>query len=246
LHLSASPLRLASDCSRTDNSEIQDLASPWDTIPIPAQDATQQRSAATTRQEASLGAKGVTNHTTDTRTSKHPDFNPQVTQPTRRHTSCKPDGREHGHAHHPHPRRTQPASAIGPYDPCKTANVTAAIWPGGNARAKFRALTPACTTPSPRGRIRASLLGPRSSDLSRGQSKECYPGIRHRDCSKNQYQTSTKKRQATLRLPAEILQQANGGREEDARATTLCMAWHAQQETSSCATIPTDTGRRGH
>ena len=47
---------------------------------------------------------------------------------------------------------------------------------------------------------------------------------------------------------AEILQPANhpGGREEEARATTLCMAWHAQQETSSCATIPTDTGRRGH
>ena len=29
---------------------------------------------------------------------------------------------------------------------------------------------------------------------------------------------------------AEILQQANGGREEEARATTLCRAWHAQQE----------------
>jgi len=24
------------------------------------------------------------------------------------------------------------------------------------------------------------------------------------------------------------------------------MAWHAQKETSNCATIPTDTGRRGH
>ena len=40
----------------------------------------------------------------------------------------------------------------------------------------------------------------RSSDLSRGQSKECYPGMRHQDCSKNWYQTSTKKRWATLRL----------------------------------------------
>ena len=49
----------------------------------------------------------------------------------------------------------------------------------------------------------------------------------------------------TLRT-AEILQQANGGCVEEARATTLCMAWHAQQETTSCATIPTDTGRRGH
>jgi len=45
---------------------------------------------------------------------------------------------------------------------------------------------------------------------------------------------------------AEILQLANDGREERARATTLCMAWHAQQETSNCATIPTDTGRRDH
>jgi len=155
------PLRLA-DCGRTDNSEIQGLASPWDTILIPAQDATQQRGAATTRREASLGAKGITNYTTGTRTRIHPDSNPQATQPTRRHTSCKPDGREHGHAHHPHLRRAQPASAIGPYNPCKTANAAAAIWPGGNARAKFRALTLACTTPSPRGRIRASPLGPQT------------------------------------------------------------------------------------
>jgi len=156
------PLRLASDCGRTDNSEIQGLASPWDTIPKQEQDATQQRGAATTRREASLSAKGVTNYTTGTRTSRHPDSNPQATQLTRRHTSCKPDGREHGHAHHPHPRRAQPASAIGPFDPCKTANATSAIWPGGNARAKFRALTLACMTPSPRGRIQASPLGPRT------------------------------------------------------------------------------------
>jgi len=40
--------------------------------------------------------------------------------------------------------------------------------------------------------------------------------------------------------------EGHGGREEEARATTSCMTWHAQQETSSCATIPTDTGRRGH
>jgi len=162
LHLSASPQRLASDCGRTDNSEIQDLASPWDTIPMPAQDATQQRGAAMTRREASLGAKGVTNHTTGTRKSENPDFNPQATQSTRRYKSCKPDRREHGHAHHPHPRRAQPASAIGPYDPCKTANAVAGIWPGGNTRTKLRALTPVCTTPSPRGRIRASPFGPRT------------------------------------------------------------------------------------
>jgi len=151
------PLRLASDCGRTDNLEIQGLASPWDTIPIQSQDATQQRGAAITLRQASLGAKDVTTYTTGTRTSIHPDSNPQATQPTRRHTSCKTDGREHGHAHHPHPRRTQPAS-----DPRKTANAAAAIWPGGNARAKFRALTLACTTPSPRGRIQASPLGPQT------------------------------------------------------------------------------------
>jgi len=45
---------------------------------------------------------------------------------------------------------------IGPCDPCKTANAAEAIWSGGNARVQFRA----CTTPSPRGRIRASPLGP--------------------------------------------------------------------------------------
>jgi len=162
LHLSASPLRLTSDCGRTDNSEIQGLASPWDTIPIPAQDATQERGAAMTQREASLGAKGVTNHTTGTRTRKLPDSNPQVTQATRRHTSCKPNGQERGHAHHPHPRRAQPASVIGPYNPCKTANAAAAILPGGNARAQFRALTLACTTPSLRGRIQASPLGPQT------------------------------------------------------------------------------------
>jgi len=159
LHLSASPTEA---CGRTNNSEIQGLASPWDTILIPAQDATQQRGAATTRREASLSAKGVTNYTTGTRTNIHPDFNPQATQLTRRHTSFKPDGREYGHTHHPYPRRAHPASAIGPYNSCKTVNAAAAIWPGGNARAKFRALTLACTTPSPWGRIQASLLGPRT------------------------------------------------------------------------------------
>ena len=156
------PQRLVSDYGRTDNSEIQGSASPWDTILVPAQDATQQRRAATTRREAGLGSKGVTNYTTGTRTSIHPYFNPQATQPTRRHTSCKPDGREHGHAHHPYLRRAQPASAIRPYNSCKTANAAATIWPGGNARVKLRALTLACTTPSSRGRIQASPLGPQT------------------------------------------------------------------------------------
>jgi len=119
--------RITSDCGRTDNSEIQGLSRPWDTIPIQTQDATQQRGAATTRREASLGAYHVTNYTTDTRTSKNPDSNPQApTQLTRRNKRCNPDGREHGNnAHHPHPRRAQPASMIGPYDPCKTTNTAA-------------------------------------------------------------------------------------------------------------------------
>ena len=198
------PLSLASDCGRTDNSAIQGLASPWDTILKPTQDATQQRGAVMTWREAGLSAKGVTNYTTGTRTSIHPDFNPQATQQTRRHTSFKPDRWEYGHAHHPYPRRTQPASTIRPYNPCKTANATAAIWPGGNARAKFRALTLACTTPMiPLGKDTGKPA--RSSDLSKGQSKECYPGMRHRNCSKNQYQASTKKHLATLRLQQQLI-----------------------------------------
>jgi len=99
---SVSPTEATSTCGRTDNSEIQGLASPWDNILIPAQDATQQCCAATTRREAGFGAKGV------------------------------------------------------------TTNAAATIWPGRNARANFRAHTLACTTPSPRGRIRASPLSPRT------------------------------------------------------------------------------------
>ena len=91
---------------------------------------------------------------------------------------------------------------------------------------KSRAPGPACTIPSLRGRIRASPLG---AQRKAGQHSG------YNNCSIHTLHT------------AEILQPANGGREEEARATTLlCMAWHAQQETSSCATIPTDTGRRGH
>jgi len=207
-----------------------------DYILIPAQDATQQRGAATTRRESGLGTKGVTNYTTGTRTSIHPDFNPQATQPTRRHTSCKPDGREHGHAPHPYTRRAQPASAIGPYNPCKTANAAAAIWPGGNARAKFRALTLACTTPSPRGRIRASPLGPRTwaGDRARNATPACNTGTAAKTSTKQaqrnagQHSGYSNSSLHTLHT-AEILQQANGCRKEEARASTLCMAWHAQQ-----------------
>jgi len=161
-HLRSPPLRLTSTCGRTDNSKIQGLASSCDNILIPAQDPTQRRGAATNQQEAGLNARGVTTITTGTRTSKLQDYNPQATQPTRRHKSCKSDEREHGHAHHPHPRRAQPASKTGPYDACKTTNAAATTWPGRNARANFRAHTLACMTPSLRGRTRASPLGPRT------------------------------------------------------------------------------------
>jgi len=177
-----SALRLTWDCGRTDNLEIQGLASTWDAILIPAQDATQQRGAATTQREASLGAKGVTNYTTGTRTSKHQDSNPPAhTQPTWRHKRCKPDGREHGHnAHHPHLRCAQSAATSGPYDPCNTTNTAAPTWPGRNSTAKVQAPNLACTIPSLRGRTRAT----QSSDLSRGQSKDSCPGMRLRPCSK--------------------------------------------------------------
>ena len=91
--------------------------------------------------------------------------------------------------------------------------------------AKTQAPGPACTIPFPRGRTQAIPLGAqRKSGQHSGYS----------NCSIHTLHTS------------EIFQQANGGHEEEARATTLCMAWHAQQETTSCATIPTDTGRRGY
>jgi len=45
---------------------------------------------------------------------------------------------------------------------------------------------------------------------------------------------------------AEILQPVNCCHKKEARATTLCMAWQAQQQASSCDTIPTDSGQRGH
>jgi len=147
-------------------------------------------------------------------------------QPTRRHNRCKPDGQKHGHtAHHPHPWQAQPAATIGPYAPCNQIHTTATTWPGKSFVAKAQTPGPACTIPSLRGRTRASPLG---TQRKAGQHSG------YSNCSIHTLHT------------AEILQRANGGREEEARATTLCMTWHAQQETSNCATIPTDTGRRGH
>ena len=141
-------------------------------------------------------------------------------------TVAKPDGWKHGHtAHHPHPGQAQPAATIGPYAPRSQIHTTTTTWPGKNYAAKDQAPGPACTTPSLRGRTRASpLRAQRKAGQHSGYS----------NCAIHTLHT------------AEILQQANGGREEETRATTLCMAWHAQQEASSCATIPTDTGRRGH
>jgi len=143
-------------------AHLERLASSWDNILIPAQDATQRHGAVTTRREACLCARGVTAITTGTRTSKLQDSNPQETQQTQRHKSCKPDRWEHGHAHHPHLRRAQPTSKTGPYDPCKTTNAAATTWPGRNARANFPGHTLPGTTPSLRGRARASPLGPRT------------------------------------------------------------------------------------
>jgi len=153
-----------STCGRTDNSETQGLASSWDIILIPAQDATQRRGAATTRREAGLGARGVTKINTGTRTSKHQYSDPQApTQPIQRHKRCKPDGWEHGYnARHPHPWQAQPAATIGPYNLCNTTNAAAPTWTGKNSTAKVKAPNPASTIPSLRGRIRASPLGPRT------------------------------------------------------------------------------------
>jgi len=122
------------------------------------------------------------------------------------------------HGRHSPPPRWDPT-------PHATKHSAATTWPGKNHAAKSQAPGPACTIPSLRGRTRASPLG---AQRKAGQ---------HSDYSNFSIHTL---------YTAEILQQADGGREEEARATTLCMAWHAQQETSGCATIPTDTGRRGH
>jgi len=106
----------------TERSEIQDLASPWDTIPIDAQDATYQRGAATTQREASIGVKRNTKHTKGT--SKSNDTNPDLqtpTQPTQGHKCCELERQEEGRRRcHPHPRLAQLALTDGPYNPCNT------------------------------------------------------------------------------------------------------------------------------
>ena len=176
-------------------------------------------------------------------------------KPTRRHTSCKPDGREHGHAHHPHPRRAQPACAIGPYEPCKQAKKQQPYGPAGMLGQNSEpSLTPACATPSlGEGYGQAcSVLGPEQGTeqgmlpryASQGLQQKPVPNQQKRNARQHSGYSNCSIH--TLHT-AEILQLANsGGQEEEARVTALCMAWHAQQETSSCDTIPTDTGRRGH
>jgi len=161
LHLRSAPLRLTSTCGRTDNLEIQRLTSFWDNILIPAQDATQRRGAAMTRQDAGLGARGVTKTTTGTRTSQIQDSDPNAhKQPTRRHKRCKPDGREHGHtAHHPLTWQAQPADTIRPYDPCIKTNTAATTRLVKNSMAKAQAPDQACMILFLRGRTRASPLG---------------------------------------------------------------------------------------
>jgi len=114
----------SSSGGRTDNSDTQVLASSWDTILIPARDATQRRGATTTRQSAGLGARGVTKTTTGTRTSKLQDSDPPAhEQLTRRHNRCRPDGRKHEHiTHQLDPRQAQPAATVGFYAPCTYTN----------------------------------------------------------------------------------------------------------------------------
>ena len=172
MHLWSPPPRFTSTCGRTDNSEIQSLATSWDSILIPVQDATQRRGATTTRQEASFGARGVTKITTGTRTSKLQDSDPQAhKQPTWRHKRCNPDGLEYGpRAHHPHPWQARPATTVGPYDPCKKISTVATTWPDNNSTAKVQAPDPACTIQSLRGRTRARPLGPRTRAGNRART----------------------------------------------------------------------------
>ena len=56
----------ASVWGETEWFTLQDLASPWDTIPITTQDATYQRGAAMTRRDASISVKRATQNTPKT------------------------------------------------------------------------------------------------------------------------------------------------------------------------------------
>jgi len=169
---------------RQKRSILQGLASPWDTIPANAQDATKQRGAEMTEREAGLSIKRVRKHNFGRGMRQNSDFDSQVhTQPTQGHNRDTTERQEQGR--------------------------------NKRLRAQRRATS----------------------------------GSGHKDITKPQHGTATARQHSgysnssihTL-YTAEILQPANGCRKEKARATTLCMAWHTQQEASSCATIPTDTG----
>jgi len=173
---------------RQKRSILQGLASPWDTIPANAQDATKQRGAERTKREAGLGIKRVRKHNFGKGTRQNSDSDSQVhTQPTQGHNSDMTERQEQGR----------------------------------NKRLQAQ---------------RRVTSGSRHNDVTKPQ---------HSTANARQHSGYSNSSIHTL-YTAEILQLANGCRKEEARATTLCMAWHAQQEASSCATIPTDTGRLGH
>ena len=126
LHLGPST-EVSSSGGRTDNS----IHRAWQALGIiiltPARDASHRRGAATTRQFAGLGARGVTKSTTGTNTSKLrvPGL-PAHAQSTRRHNCCRPDGRNHGHiTHQLDPRRTYTAATMESYAPCNHTNTAA-------------------------------------------------------------------------------------------------------------------------
>jgi len=106
-------------CGETEKFILQGLASPWDTIPVNARDATKQRGAEGTLREASLSIKRVRKHNNATSKRKNPDSDSQAhTQPPQGHKGCTPERLERGRdIRHPHLRLIQPASKLWPYDP---------------------------------------------------------------------------------------------------------------------------------
>jgi len=173
---------------RQKRSILQGLASPWDTIPANAQDATKQCGAETTEREASLGIKRVRKHNFGKGTRQNSDSDSQVyTQPTQGHNSNTTERQEQGR--------------------------NKWLWAQRHATSSSR-----------------------HSDITKPQ---------HGTANARQHSGYNNSSIRTF-YTAEILQPANGCCKEEARATTLCMAWHAQQEASRCTTIPTDTSWRGH
>jgi len=173
---------------RQKRSILQGLASPWDTIPANAQDATKQRGAETTEREAGLSIKRVRKHNFGKGTRQNSDSDSQVhTQSTQGHN----------------------------------INTTERQEQGRNKRLQAQ---------------RRVTSGSGHNNVTKPQ---------HGTANAGQHSGYSNSSMHTL-YTAEILQPANDCQKEEAGATTLCMAWHAQQEASSCATIPTDTRQRGH